>query len=254
MDKKNKERQKIEAGNLERALEIVNEMESPEAASAFAVYDESFHAGVIGIVAQRLVETYYRPSAVMAPAEAVIGRETKSVIKGSVRSIAGFHVAEALESISDLLLNFGGHKAAGGFSLLPENLEAFQKAFDKAAADRLSADDFIRIQKVDLKVPLNIVNFDFVEQLSSISPFGLGNPTPVLMSEKIMVESVTHLSNNHIKVRLASGSYKVNGIGWKMGKHPLLYKGAEVNLAYCPEINTYQGVSSVQLNIKEVWQ
>jgi len=254
MDTKNKQRQKIEAESLERALAIIEEDGGIESRSSIAVYDESFHAGVIGIVAQRLVEKFYKPAAVMAPSESVEGKEIKLVIKGSVRSIAGFNVASALESAEGLLMNYGGHKAAGGFSLRPENLESFKQAFDDVAKDVLSEDDFIRTQKVDLSIPLKEINFDFVEQLNSIAPFGMGNPTPVIMSEKVIVESVTALSKEHLRLRFAQGTYKVGAVGWKMGGHPLLFKGSEVSIAYCPEINTYQGVSSVQLNIKEVWQ
>ncbi len=247
MDKLNQKRQFLEREGLRVSLELLEDVESR---SSIAVYHESFHLGVIGIIAQRLVEKHHKPTAVMGPS--ALDSEDP-IIKGSVRSISAFHVADNLEKLEHLLLNFGGHAAAGGFSLKLSKLEEFGAAWEKLANSCLTEDDLAPKQKVDLEISLEHINFEFVSNLKSLEPFGVGNPSPVFYSDQLEVESVKQIGENHLKLLLSQQKKKIQAVAWKLAGHPLLVKGKTIRAAYSPEINNYGGVSTVQLNIKEVW-
>jgi len=248
MDRLNQKRQLLEREGLRIAEELLADKDE---GSAIAVFDESFHLGVIGIIAQRLVEKNHKPAAVMGPA-AVDSEDP--IIKGSVRSISAFHVADNLEKLEHLLLSFGGHAAAGGFSLKLWNLEEFSAEWEKLATESLTEEDLLPKQRVDLKMGLENVNYDFVSSLRSLEPFGVGNPSPVLYSDDLEIESVKQIGENHLKLLLSQGKKKIQAVAWKYAGHPLLVKGSRIRAAYSPEINNYGGVSTVQLNIKEVWK
>ena len=221
---------------------------------ALALYGEEYHLGVIGIVAQRLVELFYRPVAVMAPGTVQIGGVDKPVVKGSVRSIKGFHVACALQAVSEFLIGHGGHAQAGGFTVAIEKLEEFKTAFVNYAAEVLSPELLVRTRVADIAVSLSELDFKLATELGTLAPFGTGNPSPLLVSRAVEVTSVSPIGSRHLRLRFAERSFHIGGVAWGFRGHPLLRKGHRLNIAYHPEINTYQGVSSVQLNLKEVWQ
>lgn len=221
--------------------------------AGFAIYGETYHIGVIGIVAQRLVEHFARPVAVMAPGQATIGGKVVPVIKGSVRSVRGFHVADALQSLSSFLMSHGGHAEAGGFSLAAEHLEAFQQAFADRAAELLGDRCGKKHLLADAEVSLGEIDFSLAEELQRFAPFGVGNPTPLLVTRRLDVHAATLLGEKHVKLRLTDGRNYVNAVAWSMFGHPLLRKGQRVDVAYVPEINSYGGIASVQLHVKEVW-
>lgn len=253
INKLNKERRSVEESVRLSCVELVNET-GLNARGGFAIYDQDFHAGVIGIVAQRLVEQFHKPSAVMTLGEMQQGKETIPVIKGSVRSIRGFHVAQALAECGEFLLKHGGHEAAGGFSLKVEDLEAFQEKFISLAEQKLSKDDFVRKRTADVEVTLEELSFDVANELLLLQPFGTGNPSPLLVARDVQVESVQSLGNGHLKLRFAQGDSKVTAVAWRFRGHPLLARGKRASIAFQAEINAYKGLSTVQLNIREVWQ
>lgn len=220
---------------------------------AFALFGETFHVGVIGIAAQRVVDQFYRPAAVMAPGETTIRGKTVKIIKGSVRSIRGFHVADALHQLAPLLLSGGGHAEAGGFSVLPEKMAEFAARFVEIAGEVLSPEQLERKRMADVEVALSQISYDLVNELGSLAPFGVGNPSPLLVANGVMIESVSSLSAGHLKLLLRCGTAQVVGMAWSMQGHPLLKKGGEISIAFIPELNSYRGITSVQLNIQEIW-
>lgn len=249
----NQERKGVEEEVRLACLEMVASDPRWQSRSALALFADSFHPGVIGIVAQRLVEQYYKPVAVMAPGEVTQGNETLAVIKGSVRSIAGFHVADALQELDDVLMKHGGHAQAGGFTLEYDKLESFQERFAALAESRLTADQRIRERLADAEVSLEEISYQVVEEFGRLAPFGMGNPSPLLVTYDVTVESVQTLADGHLRLRFSDGRHFVGAVAWRFRGHPLLLKGKRVNIAYQPELNSYQGLSSVQLSIKEVW-
>ena len=253
LNKLNAHRRVLEEKMRDAAIAEVLQDTSAQESFANLVFQEDFHLGVIGIVAQRLVETFHKPAAVMAPAEDGKSAKKNAVIKGSVRSIDGFHVAEVLHALSPLLLGGGGHAMAGGFSVEKEKLESFRQAFREEAASRLSRDQLRRVIKADLQVSLSELDYSQVNEIARLAPFGKGNPHPVFYTTKLEIDSVTSISGDHLKLRLSDGRNFAQAVAWGFKGHPLLRKGNEISVAYSPEINSYQGVSSVQLSIKEVW-
>ena len=254
IDRLNEERRRVEEEVKLSCLDHLQRNPLLTAQPAFAIFGEEYHIGVIGIVAQRLVEHFNRPAAVMAPGEMIIGGgERRAVIKGSVRSVPGFHVADVLQSLSPLLLSQGGHREAGGFSLAIENLEKFQSAFIAKAVEIFGDAPPKRRISADIIVKLNEIDFILVNELQLFAPFGVGNSSPVLVTNQVDVSSVNAMGEKHIRVRFTDGTNTVVGVGWGMQSNALLRKGKRVSIAYQPEINVYQGVSSVQLNLRDVW-
>ena len=250
VDRQNSQRQKFERNGLEDSLRT---LEEDTLGSAIAVYGETLHLGVIGIIAQRLVEKYHRPAIVMAPAESE-SQGSEGLVKGSARSISGFNIVDVFKELGGYLETFGGHAAAGGFALKKDNLKSFEQAFLELASKRLSPEDLRPTQRVDVEISLSEIDYDFVASLSCLEPFGYGNPAPVFFSSDLEIESVKDLSGDHLKLLLSGPDKTVSAVAWKFAGHPLLVKGNRVSVAYVPEINTWNGVSSVQLNLKEVWR
>lgn len=253
IDRLNSQRKTVEEEVRERCISLLLKDVARLDAAAFAVYQEDFHLGVLGIAAQRLVEEFHKPAAVMGMSEVEIGGKTIRVAKGSVRSIEGFHVADALHGMGDLLISGGGHAQAGGFTVALDRLEEFQAAFIAAAASVLTEAHFQRTQRADLKVRLVEVDFKLVDELQLLAPFGIGNPSPILYTDGVYIDSATALSGKHLRMRISDGTCSRNTIGWNFLGHPLLRKGTQVSIAYQAELNSYQGISTVQLNLKQVW-
>lgn len=251
IDSLNSKRKMVEDEVLSRCLRKLRERGGANDSAALVVFDEGFHLGVIGIVAQRLVERFHRPSAVLALGDGTNGAK---VAKGSVRSIPGFHVARALESVGDTLMNHGGHAEAGGFTVALDRLDEFSQRFVEHAGQTLTKQMLQRQVTADAVVELGEIDYDLVSALGLLGPFGIGNPTPLLVSKGVTIESVSSVSTDHLKFRVSDGDQYGNAIAWRFRGHPLIKRGEIVNLAYSPEINTYQGISTVQLNVKEVWE
>ena len=251
IDSQNSERRLIEERVKGDCLSIIS---STEERGAHAVFGKDFHVGVIGIAAQRLVEAHYKPSAVMAYGEQLVNGKLAKVIKGSVRSVPGFHVAQALSKISNILLNHGGHESAGGFSLLPENLEKFQELFIKLAEEQFSNHKPEQETFADADVMFSQVDINLADQLEMLAPFGVGNPSPVLISGNVEVLSSSAIGNNHLKLRLRQDQSIRDALAWNQLSNPILRKGKFLKIAYRPHLNLYNGISNLQLHIKDAWE
>lgn len=243
LNKLNLERQDTE--NLVKTEAIKTVMESGTIDSALVVWNKDFHTGVIGIVAQRLVENFYRPAVVM-------GVDSDGMLKGSVRGIKGFSVVEALASVGNTLTKFGGHDGAGGLTVSPENLECFIKEFKEECSKRLESIETSPYTEADTVVGLEELNADLVQELGLFSPFGMGNPAPILFSKKLNVVEVKVLKNTHIKTKFTDGKRYLSGLLWRLNRHPALEPGACVNVAYRLDTNSYGGFMELQANIQAI--
>jgi single-stranded-DNA-specific exonuclease len=252
IDKLNEERKSVEERVKLRCLELL--ADEVESLSALSVFDPSFHAGVIGIVAQRLVELFHKPAAVMSPGQILVGKKSVDVVKGSVRSINGFHVAEALQALSELLLSHGGHSEAGGFSIEQENIPRFKEAFSELAERAVPPSERQRVIYADGEVKFRQIDYTSVTELERLQPFGIGNSSPIFTTSDVSVESVSQVGEKNLKLRFNDGEFSLTGLFWRVDSHELLQRGERVNIAFTPELNSYQGVTSVQLNLKEVWR
>ena len=243
LNKLNVERQDTENFVKESAVKIISSWDSLP--SGLVIHDKKFHTGVIGIVAQRLVETYYRPAV-------VLGMDSAGIYKGSVRGIKGFNVVEALSAVGKHLIKFGGHEGAGGLSVEESKLEVFSSAFIKECQKRLKSIETEPYVEADTETSLPSLTIELINELKSFVPFGMGNPNPVLLMKKMRVLYVKVLKNTHLKAMLTDGKTYLSGLMWRQVSHPSLVKGNEVNVAFKPDINSFNGNIEIQAHLQAI--
>lgn len=243
LNKLNIERQEIEGQVKELSIEQVSKRGFIPA--GLVIHNPEFHTGVVGIVAQRLVETFYRPSV-------VLGMDSPGIFKGSVRGIKGFSVVEALASVSDHLIKFGGHSGAGGLSVEERNLANFSLAFEKECEKRLAGLELDPYVEADTEVTLEDVDIELVTELAKFAPYGMGNPNPVLFIKNLRVTDLKVLKDAHLKATLSDGKRYISGLFWRQTSHPDLVPGRSVNIAFRPDTNSFRGAVELQANIQAV--
>ena len=239
----NAERQEIEGTVKQEAIEMVERAGGP--GPGIVVWHEEFHTGVIGIVAQRLVETYYRPSIVM-------GMDTEGIYKGSVRGIKNFSVVESLAAVGDLLIKFGGHEGAGGFSVKQENLMRFREAFIDECGRRLEKIETVPYADADTEVLLSEISIRMIDQLKGLAPFGTGNPAPTVLLRNMRVVEVRDIKGVHLKTLLSDGKRYISAVMWRQASHPDLFVNNHVDVVFRPEVSTWGGSAELQANIQAV--
>jgi single-stranded-DNA-specific exonuclease len=247
LEKSNRHRKGIEDEMFEQALAQVESGGGPGAAIILA--DARWHVGVVGIVAARLVDRFYRPAFVMAIDEAGVAR-------GSARSIGGLPLHTALEACGEQLLTHGGHAMAAGLSLRQENLEAFRRKMEHHISVRLTAENLTPKLQVDDEVPISAVTRPVVRELERLAPHGPGNPVPLLVASHVKVAGEPRLmgkKNDHLSFYLQQEGKSVRAVGFGMGEllEPLK-RARSVSVAFTPQINSWQGNESVELHLKDV--
>ncbi|MBI3856269.1 MAG: single-stranded-DNA-specific exonuclease RecJ, partial [Planctomycetes bacterium] len=211
LEKSNRHRKGIEDEMFEQALSQVESEGGPGAAIILA--DARWHVGVVGIVAARLVDRFYRPSFVMAIDESGVAR-------GSARSIGGLALHEALESCAEHLITHGGHAMAAGLSLKAEHLEAFRRKMDRHVGRMLTAENLTPKLEVDDEVPIGAVTRPVVRELERLAPHGPGNPVPLLVSSHVKVAGEPRLmgkKNDHLSLYLQQDGKSIRAVGFGMG-------------------------------------
>jgi len=251
LDRQNRERQDLEGAILTEALARAEREHDLTRDRAVVLASPDWHPGVIGIVAARLVERLGRPVA-------LIGRMGEEA-RGSARSAAGWHIADALGRCADLLLAYGGHRAAAGFSLAPEQVPAFRERFLGLAGTELQDDDLVPTLKADAEVALGVVDLALADELARLAPHGTGNPEPVLVSREIQVMRFPRrVGQNHLKmkVREAQGGGQVlDVIAFSFGQYLEALDRQDapwIDLAYVPERNAWNGREALQLRVKDL--
>jgi single-stranded-DNA-specific exonuclease len=247
LEKSNRHRKGIEDEIYEQAIGQIESEGGPGAAIILA--DERWHVGVVGIVAARLVDRFYRPSFVMAIDEAGVAR-------GSARTIVGLELHTALEACTGHLLTHGGHAMAAGLSLRKENLEAFRKQMQQHISLRLTEDNLMPKLDVDDEVQIGAVTKSVVRELERLAPHGPGNPVPLLVASHVKIAGEPRLmgkKNDHLSFYLMQEGKSIRAVGFGMGEllEPLK-KARSVSVAFTPQINSWQGNESVELHLKDV--
>ncbi len=256
IDELNKVRQAIVNEMTLEAVEIVEkQFASLEDHKVLLVANEGWNAGVIGIVASRLVERYYRPTIVMTI------DSTKGVIKGSARSIEGFDMFKNLSECRDLLPHFGGHPMAAGLTMNLENLEQLRDRLNKLANETLTDDDYIPITKVDLPITLDEITLKVIEEMSLLAPFGVSNPAPKVIVERVNISQMKRIGSeeNHLKMLVTENEHSVDCIGFHLG---YLYEeisfAAKITAVGSLAINEWNGHCKPQFILEDVavpdWQ
>ncbi len=240
----NQERKKLLERQCLHARELVN---GHEEGPALIVDDPSFHEGIVGLIASRLTETFYRPTLVM--------RTGKETARGSARSIEGFHITRALDHCADLLSRHGGHAAAAGFSLATENLPALRERLGRYCAQHIEKEMLQRRIRVDAIVPITALAENTPHLLSRMAPFGEGNPPPSLASTELDLLSLRPVGSGdrHLRLSVGDGSHSLSAIAFRQGHlAKTLNRGDRVDIVYTPSLNTYRGRTSLQLVVRAI--
>ena len=245
LNEHNRKRQETEKTIFENAVEKIKE-EHLDENKAIIVGGENWHHGVIGIVSSKITEMYFKPSILFSFEEDGIG-------KGSGRSIPGFDLHEALMKCSDTIEKFGGHSMAVGITVKKDNLEKFKKEFEQIATQS-KIDEIIPIINIDAKVDLSDIDKEMVESLKQLEPFGEANKMPVFAFKNLKIDSIRALSEGkHLKLTLKDNNYIINAIGFNIGYLANEYRiGDKIDVAGVLEINTFNGVDNLQINIKDI--
>lgn len=218
---------------------------------ATVVYNPDWHKGVLGIVASRLVESYYKPTIVLC--------KSNGLITGSARSIPGFDLYEAIESCSNLLENFGGHMYAAGLTLKEENFERFRYQFEEYVSNKITTELLTPVINIDTYLDFKQINPRFFNVLKQFQPFGPGNLSPVFISEKVYDNGngrKVGSDSGHLKLELIQEDdfhRHISAIAFNRSEHfEHLRSGNPVDICYSIAENYYRGIANIQLRVKDI--
>ena len=245
LDSENRNRQKIEARICEEAMAKVEREVNFKDHRVIVLAGENWHPGVIGIVASRISDRFYRP-AIMISLDGKLG-------KGSGRSIESFHLFDYLLRCRDHLVGFGGHEAACGITIEKDNIDAFRKKINEEAAKDPQEAVFSPTIDIDMEIPLGILSEAVISEIESLSPFGTENPRPVFVSRSLKVkDGPRQIGKNGFKVWVTDGSLTCEAVTFGRDRLEMPTSGLTVDLAYTPSINDWQGVRSIQLELHDI--
>jgi single-stranded-DNA-specific exonuclease len=247
LETENRNRKNVDEETFRQAILQVEDEHDSESDCTLVLHKRSWHSGVIGIVASRIVEKYYRPT-ILISVEDGIG-------KGSARSIRGFDIYLALSECKDLLLGFGGHKYAAGLTIRENKIDEFKTRFEEVAASKLNKDLLTSKLHIDAELTLEEINGKLIKLLKHFAPFGPQNMRPVFMSKNLrVVGSPSIVGNNHLRFKVRRDGKAMDAIGFGMGN--LIYRiapdEANLDIAYVIDENEYMGQTSIQLRIKDL--
>ncbi len=208
---------------------------------------ERWHPGVIGIVASRLVERYHRPALLVAISE--------GIGKGSGRSIGAFNLWEGLQKCADVLTRFGGHRFAAGFGLAADRINELRVKLNQVASEQLTEEDLLRQIEVDAEAELEELSVDTAAELQRLAPFGMGNPSPMLVTRRAMVEEINRVGDrSHVSLRLRSKNGTTLGAIWfragELGEE--LAVGSMIDVCFRPKLDEWNGNARVQLVVEDI--
>lgn len=246
LDVENRRRQEIEKKILDEALAKVEREVNFKDHSVIVLSSEGWHQGVLGIVASRIADRFYRP-AIIISTEGALG-------KGSARSIRDFHIFNALCRCGKFLEGYGGHSHAAGLTILETNIEKFKCLINDIARIELTPDDLIRCLDIDMEVNLAELSLDLISGLDSLAPFGAGNPEPLFSSFELSVKGRPNvLGKNTLKFWAYDGRLTYPVVGFGMGdKFGLVSENEKLDLVYSASLDTWQDRCQIQLKLKDV--
>jgi len=245
----NTDRKDLDREITEEALDMIEKNVALQNKKTTVLFQENWHKGVIGIVASRLIETHYRPTIVLTASN---GKAT-----GSARSVKDYDVYNAIDACSDLLEQFGGHKYAAGLTMKIENLDAFIEKFEQVVSEQIDDELLIPQISIDAKLELNQIDSKFNTIIKQFAPTGPSNMRPTFMSENVYITQNSRIvGENHLKLEVFqedNPDLKFSCIGFNLG-HFLdeLGEGVPFSIAYNIEENTWNGITTLQLNLKDI--
>ncbi len=245
----NTERRNLDNNITEEALAMIESNELLKNTKSTVLYNENWSKGVIGIVASRLTDNYYRPTIILT--------RSGDLITGSARSVKNFDVYDAIDHCSDLLEHFGGHKYAAGLSLKSSNLDEFKKRFEEFVTKTIDETTLIPEIEIDADIGFNELTPKFMRILKQFAPFGPGNMSPVFRTDGVKDTGRSRIvGKNHLKLELEQENFPgmaFSGIAFQQGDHfEWIKSGKPFSICYHLEENEWQGKVSLQLNVKDI--
>ena len=247
----NRDRRSIDRNITTEALRMISADQRNMNARTTVLYNPEWHKGVIGIVASRLIETYYRPTVILT--------ESNGFATGSARSVAGYDLYQAIESCSDLLENFGGHMYAAGLTMKKENVPVFIERFEEAVTQTISDDQLVPQVIIDMELNFTDITDKFYSMLEQFQPFGPENLAPVFMTRKVYdtgMGRVVGSSGEHLKLDLcneSTGTVSIPAIAFGQGnRFAVIKEGQPIDICYSVEMNEFKGIKNLQLNIRDI--
>jgi single-stranded-DNA-specific exonuclease len=249
INKLNTERKNLDSLATTEAMELIRNSAELQASKSTILFKSHWHKGVIGIVASRLIETYYRPT--------IICTEAEGMITGSARSIKGFDIYDAVDSCGDLLEHFGGHTYAAGLSIKPENFDKFKQRFTEYVEEHLDDKLLVPEIEIDATLMLKDINSRFYKVLKQFAPFGPGNMSPVFQTNHLIDTGYARIvGNNHLKLTVVQADvtgFPISSIAFQQGEFlEDIRDGNHFDICYHLEENEWNGQKSLQLNIKDI--
>ena len=249
VDANNTERRTMDINTTFEALTSLDSDPLSLSKKSTVIYNPEWHKGVIGIVASRLTESYYRPTIVLTI--------SNGMITGSARSVKDFDVYDAIDACSDLLEHFGGHKYAAGLSMKPENLTEFVRRFEEIVSSTILDEQLIPEIEIDLDIKLSVINSKFLRILNQFAPFGPGNISPVFRTGQVVdTGNAKIVGKNHLKFNVIHSDitcFPYSAIAFHQGEFvDDIMKGKAFSICYNIEENDFNGSKTIQLNIKDI--
>ena len=251
VDNYNSNRRDIDSLITQEALDTIGGDPVLQKMKTTVLFNPRWHKGVIGIVASRLIDTWYRPTVILT--------ESNGFATGSARSVYGFDLYQAVDACSDLLENFGGHKYAAGLTMKLENISRFQKRFEEVVAETITPEQMIPVVEIDTEIPLAEIDMKFFRILKQFEPFGPENMGPVFLTENVVdngTGKVVGTTGDHLKLNLIQEAdpYKVYpAIAFQFGNvYKKICLGQAFDICYTVEQNEFMGRTNLQLNIKDI--
>ena len=245
---KNDLRREFDASITEEALAMISSDERKQKAKTTVLFKNTWHKGVIGIVAARCVERYYRPTVILT--------ESNERITGSARSVNGFDLYQAIEACGDLLEKFGGHKYAAGLTLHPTNLAAFEQRFEEVVAATITDEMLTPVVEIDMPVEFDMLTPKFQSVLKQMAPFGPENQIPVFEAKNVRVlNALSTFKDRHVRFLASQDGNEsfFQTVGFdQIEHHEKLQIGEPFKIAFTIEENTFNGTTSVQLRLKDI--
>jgi single-stranded-DNA-specific exonuclease len=243
LDQLNRERRQLTTNTQEQARQLA--LTTTNETSLLFAADPDFQAGIVGLVASRLVDEFYCPAVVVE-----VGEEFS---RGSARSIPEFHVTRALDQCSDMLVRHGGHAAAAGFTVTTGNLDKLAAKLKALAAEQLSNVDLVPILNVDVKTPLSQMSWELQQELTQLEPCGYANPHPLFLSRNVHVynQRTVGAGGKHLKLMLSDGRITWDAIAFRQGEWADKLSD-RVDIVYHLEINEWRDQRRLQLNVQDI--
>ncbi len=242
----NTDRKEADTSITEEAIHMIKSNDTLIQRKTTVVFQDHWHKGVVGIVASRLVENYYRPTVVLT--------RSGNVVSGSARSVAGFNLYEAIHACREHLLGYGGHFAAAGMTMLPESVEAFQKKFEEIVSATIMDHMLTPEIVIDAEVKFSELTIPFYNILLQMEPFGPLNMRPVFIARNVQESGYSKIvKEQHLRFVMKQGNVMLTGIGFGMAdKFPLLQQHLPLDVVFTVDLNEWNGLRSVQMKVIDV--